>query len=319
VPEFSVLNHHAPEKIILDCDPGHDDAIAIMLALASPELEVLGITVTYGNVGLNNTTRNALIVRELCGSGVPVFAGADRPLMRSRINAEIVHGRSGLDGPNLPSPTSKIEHQHAVQFMIDVIQAHPGEVTLVPVGPLTNLALALRLEPSIAGKIKRIVLMGGDTFLGNWTPSAEFNILCDPHAAQIVFGAGVPISMFGLNVTHQVLATPERVNRLRALGTRLGNTTAELLDFFKLAYARRYQFAGPALHDPCAIAYLIQPQLYKMKAMAVEVDILPGPSFGRTVCDYWGVTGKSANAEVALEADADGFFDLLTERIGSYR
>lgn len=307
------------QKIILDCDPGHDDAIALMLALASPELEVLGITVTYGNVSLENTVRNALIVRELCGSSVPVFAGANRPLVRERISAESVHGTSGLDGPNLPTPTGAAERTHAVRFMIDSIMAHPNQVTLVPVGPLTNVALAMRLEPEILGKIKRIVLMGGDTFLGNWSPAAEFNILCDPHAAQIVFGSNVPLSMFGLNVTHQVLATPERVARLRASGTRVAHTTAELLEFFKLAYARRYQFAGPALHDPCTIAYLIRPELFRMKPMSVEVDISDGPSFGRTVCDYWGVTRKPANADVALEADTDGFFDLLTERIGRYR
>lgn len=304
-----------PEKIIIDCDPGHDDALAIMLALASPELEVLGITVTYGNVGLENTTRNALIVRELCRSSVPVFAGADRPLLRERISAESVHGTSGLDGPELPEPTGGLETKRAAEFIIESVLANPDQVTLVPVGPLTNIALAMRLEPRIVPQIKRIVLMGGDVFLGNWTPAAEFNIVCDPHAAKIVFGSGAPIVMFGLNVTHQVLATPPRVERLRALGTRVADATVGLLEFFKLAYQRRYGFDGPALHDPCTIAYLINPALFSLKAMHVEIETFDGPSFGRTVCDYWGVLGQPTNAEVALEADAAGFFELLTERI----
>ncbi len=304
-----------PEKIIIDCDPGHDDALAIMLALASPELDVLGITTTFGNVGLLNTTRNALKVRTLCNSSVPIFAGADRPLLRDRINAESVHGTSGLDGPALPEPTGELETKRAVEFMIESVLANPNQVTLVPVGPLTNIALAMRLEPKIVPVIKRIVLMGGDVFLGNWTPAAEFNILCDPHAAKIVFESGASIAMFGLNVTHQVLATPPRIERLRALGTLVADTTVGLLEFFKRAYQRRYGFDGPALHDPCTIAYLINPALFTMKAMRVEIETSEGPSFGRTVCDYWGVLNKPANAEVALEADADGFFDLLTERI----
>jgi purine nucleosidase len=304
-----------PEKIIIDCDPGHDDALAIMMALASPELEVLGITTTFGNVGLENTTRNALIVRTLCRSSVPVFAGADRPLLRDRINAESVHGTSGLDGPALPEPTGELETKRAVEFIIESVLAHPNQVTLVPVGPLTNIALAMRLEPKIVPIIKRIVLMGGDVFLGNWTPSAEFNILGDPHAAKIVFESGASIAMFGLNVTHQVLATPPRIERLKALGTPVADTTVGLLEFFKRAYQRRYGFDGPALHDPCTIAYLIDPALFTMKAMHVEIETSEGPSFGRTVCDYWGVLDKPTNAEVAINADADGFFELLTERI----
>jgi purine nucleosidase len=308
-----------PEKIIIDCDPGHDDALAIMLALASPELEVLGITVTYGNVGLENTTRNALIVRELCRSSVPVLAGADRPLLRERISAESVHGTSGLDGPELPEPRGGLETKRAAEFIIESVLANPDQVTLVPVGPLTNIALAMRLEPRIVPQIKRIVLMGGDVFLGNWTPAAEFNIVCDPHAAKIVFGSGAPIAMFGLNVTHQVLATPPRVERLRALGTGVADTTVGLLEFFKLAYNRRYGFDGPALHDPCTIAYLINPALFALKSMNVQIETSEGPSFGRTVCDYWGVTGQPANAEVAIRADADGFFELLTERIKALR
>jgi purine nucleosidase len=306
-------------KIILDCDPGHDDAIAILLALSSDELEVLGITTVYGNVGLGFTSRNARIMVELADKQTKVYAGANRPLLRERISAEDVHGKSGLEGPSFDEPKIPLEAQHAVQFIIDSILEHPNEITLVPVGAFTNIALAMRLEPKIVGLIKEIVVMGGSTTLGNTTPAAEFNILCDPHAASIVFSSGVKLTMFGLNLTHQCLATPERVQKFRALGSKVGNVTAELLEFFKRAYHKRYGFAGPALHDPCTIAYLIKPELFTVQAMNVEVDVIPGPSFGRTVCDQWEVTGKPTNCDVALTADADGFFDLLVERLGTLR
>ena len=306
-------------KIILDCDPGHDDAVAILLALSSSELEVLGITTVYGNVGLAFTSRNARIMVELAGKDTKVFAGASRPLLRERISAEDVHGKSGLEGPKFDEPTRPLEPQHAVQFIIDSIFEHPNQVTLVPVGAFTNIALAMRTDPKIVPLIKEIVVMGGSTTLGNTSPAAEFNILCDPHAASIVFSSGVKLTMFGLNLTHQCLATPDRVARFRGLGTKVGTVTAELLKFFKLAYNKRYGFAGPALHDPCTIAYLIKPDLFTVQAMNVEVDILPGLSFGRTVCDVWDVTGKPANCDVAMTANADGFFDLLVERLGTLR
>ena len=303
-------------KIILDCDPGHDDAIAILLALSSPELEVLGITTVYGNVGLEFTSKNARIMVELAGKQTKVFAGASRPLLRERISAEDVHGKSGLEGPTFIDPKLPLEQQHAVQFIIDSILEYPNEVTLVPVGAFTNIALAMRTEPKIIPLIGEIVVMGGSTTLGNTSPAAEFNIFCDPHAASIVFSSGVKLTMFGLNLTHQCLATPDRVAKFRALGTKVGTVTAELLEFFKRSYNKRYGFAGPALHDPCTIAYLIQPDLFTVQAMHVEVDVLPGPSFGRTVCDVWNVTGKPANCDVAMTANADGFFDLLVERLG---
>ena len=303
-------------KIILDCDPGHDDAIAILLALSSPELEVLGITTVYGNVGLEFTSKNARIMVELAGKQTKVFAGASRPLLRERISAEDVHGKSGLEGPTFIDPKLPLEQQNAVQFIIDSILEYPNEVTLVPVGAFTNIALAMRTEPKIIPLIGEIVVMGGSTTLGNTSPAAEFNIFCDPHAASIVFSSGVKLTMFGLNLTHQCLATPDRVAKFRALGTKVGTVTAELLEFFKRSYNKRYGFAGPALHDPCTIAYLIQPDLFTVQAMHVEVDVLPGPSFGRTVCDVWNVTGKPANCDVAMTANADGFFDLLVERLG---
>ncbi|HEU4741677.1 MAG TPA: nucleoside hydrolase [Meiothermus sp.] len=308
-----------PQKIIYDCDPGHDDAIAMMLALASPELEVLGVTVVYGNVGLERTARNALVVREILGAEVPIYAGADRPLVRDRISAEAVHGVSGLDGPHLLEPRRGLEQKHAVPFIIETVLAHPGEVILVPTGSLTNLALALRLEPKIAGLIPQIVLMGGSLDTGNWTPAAEFNILCDPHAARIVFESGIPIVMFGLNLTHQAIATPSRVERFRALGKPVGEITAQLLEFFREHHKARYGWDGAALHDPCAVAYLIRPELFKTQAMHVAIETAEGLDFGRTVCDRWNVTGQPANALVGLEVDAEGFFDLLVERIGRYR
>ncbi|MBO1437915.1 nucleoside hydrolase [Meiothermus sp. CFH 77666] len=307
-----------PRKIILDCDPGHDDAIAIMLALASEELEVLGITTVYGNVSLERTTRNALVVREVLGKSVPIYAGADRPLVRDRISAEAVHGVSGLEGPHLPTPTGQAEPQHAVHFIIEQVLQHPGEVTLVPVGALTNIALAMRLEPRIIPQIREIVLMGGSIDIGNWSPSAEFNILCDPHAAKIVFGAGVPLVMMGLNLTHQTVAHPARVERFRALGTRVGAFTAELLEFFREHHIQRYKWDGAPIHDACAVAFLLRPDLFKTALFNVEIEANEGLAFGRTVCDYWRVTGKPPNCEVGLEIDAEGFYDLLVERIGRY-
>lgn len=306
-------------KVILDCDPGHDDALSIMLALASPEIDVLGITVVFGNVGLERTLKNTLVVRELLGSGVPVYAGADRPLVRDRISAELVHGVSGLEGPNLPEPQSGPENLHAVQFIIEQVMANPGQVNLLPTGPLTNVALAMRLEPRIIGALKQVVLMGGSVDVGNWTPAAEFNILADPHAAKVVFESGAPIVMFGLNLTHQAIATPERVERFRALGTNVGVIAAELLDFFRDHHLQRYGWEGGALHDPTTVAYLLHPEMFELQAMNVEVEVNPGPSLGRTVCDYWKVTGKAPNALVGMKINASAFFDLLTERVGWYK
>jgi purine nucleosidase len=302
-------------KIILDCDPGHDDALAIMLALASPELEVLGVTTTYGNVSLENTTRNALKILELCGSSVPLFAGASRPLVRERISAEFVHGLSGLDGPELPAPTRDPESKRAAEFIVDSILEHPEDVTLCPVGAMTNVALAMRLEPRIVPLIQEIVLMGGSVGIGNWTPAAEFNILCDPHAARILFESGVNITMFGLDVTHQALALPPHIEPLKRNGNRSSLAAVELLEFFRIAYHKRYGYEGPALHDPCVIAYLIDPDLFEVQPMFVSVDSSEGPSFGRTICDQYGVLGKTPNANVAVKVNADGYFALLAERL----
>ncbi|MBL8095206.1 MAG: nucleoside hydrolase [Anaerolineales bacterium] len=307
------------EKIILDCDPGHDDAIAMMLALASSELEVLGVTVVYGNVSLDRTLRNACVVREVVGRDVEIYAGVDRPLVRERVSAEAVHGASGLEGPHLPTPSRGPEAKHAVHFIIEQVLAHPGEVTLVPTGSLTNVALAMRLEPRIVPALRRIVLMGGSLDTGNWSPAAEFNILCDPHAARVVFESGVPLVMFGLNLTHQTPAVPSRIARFRALNTQVGEFTAQLLEFFRQHHVERYGWDGAPIHDACAIAYLLKPELFTMQALNVEIETNEGLNYGRTVGDVWRVTGKAPNCEAGIRIDADGFYDLLVERLGRYR
>lgn len=304
--------------IIIDCDPGHDDAVALMLAQASPELELLGVTVVFGNVGLERTLRNTRVVRELLGGHFPIHAGADRPLLVPRISAEAVHGLSGLEGPHLPEPQHPVADLHAVQFIIEQVMARPGQITLVPTGPLTNIALALRLEPRLQQNVREIVLMGGSVDLGNWSPAAEFNILADPHAAQIVFSSGIPLVMFGLNLTHQAIATPARIARFRALGSLVGQVAAELLEFFAEHHQERYGWEGGALHDPCTVAYLLAPELFETRSMFVEVDVTNGPNQGRTVCDYWRVTGQTPNTQVAISIDADSFFDLLVDRLGYY-
>ncbi|MGI8747459.1 MAG: nucleoside hydrolase [Deinococcus sp.] len=307
----------APRKVILDGDPGHDDAITILLALASPALEVLALCATYGNVALPRTLRNTLVMLELARrQDIPVYAGADRPLLVPRLSAESVHGQSGLDGPLLPAPSATVQSLHAALYIIGAVREQPGEITLLPTGPLTTVALALRLAPDIAPLIREIVWMGGSLDTGNTTPAAEFDALCDPHAAQIVFSSGVPLTMFGLNVTHQAIATPARVAAMRGLGTDVGEVVARLLEFFGEHHRARYGWEGGALHDPMTAAFLIQPKLFRMQPMYVEVDTSGGPSSGRTVCDRWHVTGKAANASVGMEVDADSFFALLTERMG---
>lgn len=308
-----------PLPVILDLDPGHDDAVNILLALASPELDVLGLTTVFGNVGLERTTRNALVVRELVASDVPVYEGADRPLVLPRISAEAVHGESGLDGPHLPTPTRGTEAEHAAEFIVRSVRARPGEVVLAPTGPLTNVALAFRLAPDIVPLVRRVVWMGGSTDTGNWTPAAEFNALADPHAARVVFESGVPITMFGLNASHQAIANPARVQLFRDLGTPVGEFVAVLLEFFAEHHLERYGWDGGALHDPLTVAWLLRPELFQTQKMFVEIDTTAGPSLGRTNADVWNVTGKPANADVAVRVDADGFFALLAERIGRFR
>lgn len=307
----------APLPVILDGDPGLDDAIAWLLALASPEeLDVLALTTVHGNVGLDRTTRNAGVTLALAGADVPVYAGAERPLLRDPVTAARVHGETGLPAADLPEPRRGPEAEHAVNFLVRAVRERPGEVTLVATGPLTNLALAFRLAPDLPGKVREVVWMGGSTGGGNRTPAAEFNALADPHAAHIVLTSGARVRMYGLNVTMQAVATPERVERLRGLGNRAGRVSAELLTFYAGVYRERYGLSGEALHDPLAVAAAIRPELCRTQSMNVQVETHEGLNFGRTVCDVYGVTGQPANVEVAVEVDDGALFALLLERVG---
>ncbi|MCC1494391.1 nucleoside hydrolase [Cognatishimia sp. F0-27] len=306
--------------IIIDTDPGQDDAVAIMLALGSPDaLSVLGITCVAGNVPLPLTSRNARMVCELAGHPeVPVYAGCAAPLARPLVTAEHVHGRTGLDGPDLPEPTMPLQDKDAVSFLIDTLRDRPaGTVTLCPLGPLTNIATALTRAPDIADRIAEIVLMGGAYFeVGNITPAAEFNIYVDPEAAAIVFRSGVPLTVMPLDVTHKALVTAPRNNAFRALGTPVGLATAQMTDFFERFDKAKYGSEGAPLHDPCVIAYLLEPSLFSGRHINVEIETTSELTLGMTVADWWGVTDRAPNATFMGDVDADGFFALLTERLG---
>ncbi len=306
-------------KVIIDTDPGQDDAVAILLALASPEeIDVLGITAVAGNVPLLLTAKNARIVCELAGhTDVPVYAGCDAPLHRKLVTAEHVHGKTGLDGPVLTDPEMALTDGHAVDFIIETLRAAPsGTVSLCPLGPLTNIAAALLKAPDIADRIQEIVLMGGAYFeVGNITPTAEFNIYVDPEAAEIVFKSGAPITVVPLDVTHKALVTKPRNDAFRALGTPVGIAVAEMTDFFERFDKEKYGSAGAPLHDPCVTAYLIRPELFSGRHVNVEIETKSELTLGMTVADWWRVSGRPANAMFMGDLDADGFFDLLTERL----
>ncbi|MEQ8429331.1 MAG: nucleoside hydrolase [Roseovarius sp.] len=306
-------------KIIIDTDPGQDDAVAILLALASPdEIELLGLTCVAGNVPLDLTARNARMVCELAGRpDIPVYAGCDRPLGRDLVTAEHVHGKTGLDGPVLPEPTMPMAGDHGVDFLIDTLRAEPaGTVTLVPIGPLTNIAAAFKAAPDIVEKVEEIVLMGGAYFeVGNITPAAEFNIYVDPDAAHIVFRSGAPITVMPLDVTHKALVTKPRNDAFRALGTSVGTAVAQMTDFFERFDKEKYGSAGAPLHDPCTVAYLLNPDLFSGRHINVEIETTSPLTMGMTVADWWRVTRRAPNALFVGDLDADGFFDLLTERL----
>ncbi len=306
-------------KIIIDTDPGQDDAVAILLALASPEeLDVLGITCVAGNVPLALTAKNARMICELAGhTDVPVFAGCDRPLGRDLVTAEHVHGKTGLDGPDLPEPKMSLQDQHAVDFIIETLrQQTTGTVTLCPLGPLTNIATAFERAPDIVDKVQEIVLMGGAYFeVGNITPTAEFNIYVDPQAADIVFKSGAPIVVMPLDVTHKALVTTPRNEAFRALSTPVGIAVAQMTDFFERFDKQKYGSAGAPLHDPCVTAYLLRPELFSGRQINVEIETQSELTLGMTVADWWGVTDRPKNALFIGEIDADGFFALLTERM----
>ena len=309
-----------PRKIIIDTDPGQDDAVAILLALASPEeIEVLGITAVAGNVPLALTAKNARIICELAGkTDIPVFAGCDRPMGRPLVTAEHVHGQTGLNGPKLPDPEMPLQDQNGVDFIIDTLRAEPaGTVTLCPLGPLTNIATAFERAPDIVEKVQEIVLMGGAYFeVGNIPPAAEFNIYVDPQAADIVFRSGVPIVVMSLDVTHKALVTKPRNEAFRALGTRVGVAVAEMTDFFERFDREKYGSEGAPLHDPCVTAYLIRPELFTGRHINVEIETTSELTMGMTVADWWGVTDRAPNALFMGTIDDQGYFDLLTERLG---
>lgn len=306
-------------KIIIDTDPGQDDAVAILLALASPELEVVGLTAVAGNVPLALTAKNTRIVCELAGrADAKVYAGCDAPMRHKLVTAEHVHGKTGLDGPVLPDPLMPLQDQNAVDFIIETLRAEPaGTITLCPLGPLTNIATAFERAPDIMAKVQEIVLMGGAYFqVGNITPAAEFNIYVDPEAAKIVFASGCPIVVMPLDVTHKALTTTPRVQAFRDLGTKAGTMVAEWTDFFERFDKEKYGSAGAPLHDPCVIAYLIAPELFSGRFVNVEIETESKLTRGMTVADWWGVTDRARNAMFMGDLDAEGFFALLVERIG---
>jgi purine nucleosidase len=310
-----------PRKIIIDTDPGQDDAVAILLALGSPkELDVLGIVAVAGNVGLKQNANNALKVVELSGrTGVKVYAGCERPMRRTLVTAEYVHGKTGLDGPDLPEPKQQLEAQHGVDFIIETLRREPEKtVTLCALGPLTNLAMAFVKAPDIVERVQEIVLMGGGLFEGgNTTPAAEFNIYVDPEAADVVFHSGIPITQAPLDLTHFMLGNRERVERFRNLGNRTGIATAQMLEFFERFDEAKYGWDGGPLHDPCVIAYLLKPELFKGKHVNVAIETQSELTRGMTVVDWWGVTGRVKNVNYLRSGDADGFFELLFERLAT--
>ncbi|MET8508831.1 nucleoside hydrolase [Streptomyces sp. NPDC004787] len=307
-----------PVPVILDCDPGHDDAFTIMLAAAHPAVDLLAITTVAGNQTLEKTTLNARRVCSAAGiRGVPIAAGRDRPLHGPRRIAEDIHGASGLDGPGFAEgePDVPLDPRDALALVRDTLLAHPEPVTLVPTGPLTNIAVLLLAHPELAARIARIVLMGGSTGRGNTTPAAEFNILCDPEAADIVFRSGLPVTMFGLNATHQARATPEVVARIAALGTPLSRLCVELLTYFASTYREVFGFDAPPLHDPLTVAHLIDPSLARLTRAAVAVELTGTHTRGATVVDLHGVTGRPADTEVALDIDTEAFWDLIVDAV----
>ncbi|KUF19026.1 MULTISPECIES: nucleoside hydrolase [Streptomyces] len=309
------------KKIILDCDPGHDDAIAMLLAHGNPDVELVAVTTVVGNQTLEKVTRNALSVARIADiTGVPFAAGCPRPLVRTVETAPEIHGESGIDGPVMPEPTLALDDRHAVDLIIDTVMAHePGEITLVPTAGLTNIALAARKEPRIVERVREVVLMGGGYHTGNWSPVAEFNIKIDPEAAHIVFNAGWPVTMVGLDLTHQALATPEVVERIARVGTRPAVFVNELLDFFGAMYLKAQGFQAPPVHDPCAVAYVIDPSVMTVRKAPVDIELTGTLTLGMTVADLRAPAPADCRTQVAVDLDHGRFWDLVVdalERIG---
>jgi purine nucleosidase len=306
-------------KIIIDTDPGIDDAVAVLLALAAPgELELTGIVAVAGNLPLAQTERNVRLVCELAGRpDIGVYAGCARPMLRPAVSASAVHGDALGERLGLSGPTMALRAQHGVDFIIETLRAaEPGSITLAALGPLTNIAMALVKAPDIAAGIGELVVMGGAGFeIGNISPAAEFNIHVDPHAAAIVLGSVIPVTMIPLDVTHQVLSTKPRIAALRALPNRCGPAVAELLTGFEGTRTARFGERGMALHDPCVIAYLLRPFLFSGREVNVAIETASPLTLGMTVVDWWGVTGRKANARFLTTVDADGLYALLIERL----
>ena len=304
-------------KIILDCDPGHDDAIAMLLAHGNPEIELVAVTTVHGNQTIDKVTRNALAVATVAGiTGVPFAAGAHRPLVRAAEVAESIHGDSGLDGPVLPEPAFEADERHAVDLIIDTIMTHePGTITLVPTGALTNIALAVRKEPRIAGRVKEVVLMGGGYHVGNWSAAAEFNIVIDPEAAHIVFNEKWKLTMVGLDVTHQALATPEVVAAIAAVHTKPAQFVLELLDFFAASYRDAQGFDHPPVHDPCAVALVIDPTVMKVVRVPLDIELTGTLTLGMTVADFRSEAPETCNTFAATDLDHTKFWALIVDAL----
>lgn len=310
-----------PTKIILDCDPGHDDAIAMLLAWGNPEIELVGVTTVMGNQTIEKVTRNALSVARVAGiTGVPFARGAHRPLVRQIELAESIHGESGLDGPVLPEPNIQLDPRHAVDFIIDTIMAsEPGEITLVPTGALTNIALAVRKEPRIVPRVKQVVLMGGGVNVGNWSATSEFNIVIDPEAAHIVFNEAWPLTMVGLDLTHEALATPAVAASIAAVGTAPARFVGELLEFFGHAYRDVQGFEHPPVHDPCAVAFVIDPSVMEVVRVPLDIELTGSLTLGMTVADFRAPAPEDCTTQVARNLDHAKFWALVVdalERIG---
>ncbi|KAK7199593.1 nonspecific nucleoside hydrolase [Novymonas esmeraldas] len=311
-----------PRKIILDCDPGLDDAVAILLAHGNPEIELLAITTVVGNQTLEKVTRNAQLVADIAGIvGVPIAAGCARPLVREVKTAPDIHGESGMDGPQLPPPQLPVDERHAVRLIIDLVMSHePKSITLVPTGGLTNIAMAARLEPRIVDRVKEVVLMGGGYHTGNTTAAAEFNIIIDPEAAHIVFSESWQVTMVGLDLTHQALATPAVVQRVREVGTKPAKFVEELLAFFATQYKQAQGFEFPPVHDPCAVAYVIDPTVMTTERVPVQVELSGTLTLGMTVADFRYPRPEHCHTQVAVQLDVDKFWGLVLDaltRIGN--
>ena len=308
-----------PTKIILDCDPGHDDAVAMLLAWGNPEIDLIAVTTVYGNQTIEKVTRNALAIASVAGiSGIPFARGAHRPLVRTVETAESIHGESGLDGPELPAATFELDPRHAVDLIIDEIMGNePGTVTLVPTGALTNIALAVRKEPRIAARVKEVVLMGGGYNVGNWSATSEFNIVIDPEAAHIVFNEAWPLTMVGLDVTHQALATPDVVAGITGIGTGPARFVGELMDFFAHTYKDAQGFDHPPVHDPVAVAYVIDPSVLTVRKTPLDVELTGTITLGMTVADFRSPAPDDCTTQVATAIDGPRFWALVTDAVSA--